>query len=124
MTAHTPPGGTKPYEERDVALRPIVATAIALSLVVVATFAIVRVLDTTLRTREAARSEPASPLAGYAPQEPPVPRLQRDPRGDLAALRAREDHMLGSYAWVDRPAGRVRIPVERAMALLEERLPR
>ena len=121
MTTNRAPDGSKPYEERDVALRPIVVTAIALLIVIVGTFGVVRVLDTVLRTREAARSTPASPLADYAPSEPPAPRLQHDPRGDLAALRAREETLLRTYGWVDRQAGRVRIPVERAMALLEER---
>ena len=120
MTTSPPPDGTKAYEERDVALRPIVVTALVLLAVILATFGIVRLLDTTLETREAARSAPASPLADtYGLQEPPSPRLQHDPRGDLARLRAREDALL-DYGWVDRSAGRVRIPVERAMALLEE----
>ena len=120
MTTPTPPSGdTKRYEERDVALRPIVVTAIILVAVLIATFGIMRILDTELRGREAARSAPASPLAGsYARQEPPAPRLQESPRGDLAALRAREAALLEGYGWVDRRSGRVRIPVERAMALL------
>jgi hypothetical protein len=120
MTTPTPPSGdTKPYEERDVSLRPIVVTAIILVAVLIATFGIMRILDTALRGREAARSAPASPLAGsYARQEPPAPRLQESPRGDLAALRAREAALLEGYGWVDRRSGRVRIPVERAMALL------
>ena len=80
-----------------------------------------RYLETTLRGRDAARSAPVSPLAGsYGRQEPPQPRLQEDPRGDLAALRAREATLLETYGWVDRRAGRVRIPVDRAMALLVE----
>ena len=120
MTAPTRPEGTKPYEERDVALRPIVATAAALFVLVVATFGIVWVLDTSLVSREAARSGPASPLESYAPQEPPAPRLQESPRRDLATLRAREDTLLDTYGWIDRSAGRVRIPVDRAMALLAE----
>ena len=120
MTTPTPPSGdTKPYEERDVALRPIVVSAIILLAVLVGTFAMLRLLDAGLRGREAARSAPASPLAGsYARQEPPAPRLQESPRGDLAALRAREAALLEGYGWVDRRNGRVRIPVERAMALL------
>ena len=112
-------GESKPYEERDVALRPVVVTAIILFAVLGATFGIMRVLDTSLRGREAARSAPASPLAAsYARQEPPAPRLQERPRSDLAALRARETALLEGYGWVDRRAGRVRIPIARAMELL------
>jgi hypothetical protein len=36
-------------------------------------------------------------------------------------LRAEEDAVLTSYAWVDKPGGFVRIPVDRAMELLVER---
>jgi len=39
---------------------------------------------------------------------------------DLRNLRAREDGQLHSYQYVDRATGAVRIPVERAMELLEK----
>jgi hypothetical protein len=39
---------------------------------------------------------------------------------DLRNLRAREDGQLHSYQYVDRSTGAVRIPVERAMELLEK----
>lgn len=49
---------------------------------------------------------------------PPEPRLQADPHSDLLRLRASEDSVLSGYAWVNRDSGFVRIPVERAMAIL------
>jgi hypothetical protein len=52
---------------------------------------------------------------------PPAPRLAGDPRRDLLALRQREDALLTQYAWVDRDAEVVRIPIERAMQALVER---
>lgn len=52
---------------------------------------------------------------------PPEPRLQRVPIADLTRLREREERLLTSYGWVDREAGVVRIPVERAMQLVAER---
>ena len=114
-------GGPTPYEERDVAIRPIALTAIALFAIIAATFVIVRFVDTGLTDRLAARSEPANPLAAtYGEKEPPAPRLQSDPRGDLAALRARETAQLEGYGWVDKQAGRVHIPVDRAMELVAE----
>jgi hypothetical protein len=45
------------------------------------------------------------------------PMLQTDPAADLAGFRAREDSVLRGYGWVDRAAGKVRVPVERAMEL-------
>jgi hypothetical protein len=52
---------------------------------------------------------------------PPDPRLEINEPADLARMRAEEDARLTSYAWVDKTAGVVRIPVERAMELLVER---
>ena len=58
-----------------------------------------------------------SPLA-QRPQIPPQPRLQGNPGVDLAHLNAAYDAALNSYGWVDRSAGRVRIPIEQAKDLL------
>jgi hypothetical protein len=64
----------------------------------------------------------AFPLAaGEATRLPPEPRLQTNPRADLAELREREDRALNTYSWVDRNAGIVRIPIDRAMSLTLER---
>ncbi|MBK5292837.1 MAG: hypothetical protein JJE04_14335 [Acidobacteriia bacterium] len=52
---------------------------------------------------------------------PPAPRLQIGNSEDLAALRARQLQAISSYGWVDKSAGIVRIPVERAMDLVAER---
>jgi hypothetical protein len=54
-------------------------------------------------------------------QVPPEPRLETAPGVELHGLRAQEDGILNSYGWVDRNAGVVRIPIERAMALVAER---
>jgi hypothetical protein len=51
----------------------------------------------------------------------PGPQLQISPRLDLHYFRAQEDKQLTNYAWVDRSAGVVRVPIERAMELVLER---
>ena len=113
------PDGTKHYEERDVAFRPIVVTAVFLVALMLGSAGLMWVLDRALVSREAARSAPANPLASNdGRREPPAPRLQENPKHDLATLRAREQALLDGYAWTDRDAGRVRIPVARAMELL------
>ena len=55
------------------------------------------------------------------PADFPTPRLQSDPAGELRAYRAAQQRELDGYAWVDQEQGLVRIPVERAMALLAAR---
>jgi hypothetical protein len=51
----------------------------------------------------------------------PQPRLQRTPVLDLRAIRAEEDKVLDSYAWVDQKQGVVRIPVALAIDVLAKR---
>lgn len=51
----------------------------------------------------------------------PPPQLQADPAADLAAFDATEEEKLRSYGWVDRSAGVIRIPIERAMDLIAQR---
>jgi len=70
----------------------------------------------------AAQPEPPGTVSPMAERElPPAPRLQVAPSVDLEQMRAREDEALTTYGWVDREAGTVRIPIERAMDLLAER---
>ena len=64
-------------------------------------------------------ARPAATASAFPPGvagPKPAP-LQTDPAADLAALRAREDALLSSYAWVDRAQGVARIPLERALSL-------
>lgn len=48
----------------------------------------------------------------------PLPREQVSPQADLQAFRTREEAELNSYGWIDRKAGVVRIPIDRAMDLI------
>jgi len=52
---------------------------------------------------------------------PPGPRLQVTPERDLAAFRAQEDAILGSYAWVEKDRGVARIPIDEALRIVAER---
>ena len=52
------------------------------------------------------------------PLTPPAPRLETSPQGDLAVIEGRSKARLQGYAWTDRGAGRVRVPIDRAMDLV------
>jgi hypothetical protein len=52
---------------------------------------------------------------------PAEPRLQATPVLDLNEFRAQEEAALRGYGWVDRKAGKVRIPIDRAVDLVAER---
>jgi hypothetical protein len=108
------------HEDRDVQIRPIVAFGGGLIIL----FGVVALLTAWMlgffAARQAKLDVPASPLA-VTPQEPPQPRLEVVVDQVLRELRVEEQTILHSYGWVDRQAGVVRIPIERAMTLLAER---
>jgi hypothetical protein len=111
--------GTGGHEERDVAYRPVLTGLLGILALLVLSAVLMKVLFGYLLTGTA--GAPPSPLAPrFGRQVPPEPRLQSDPLRDLAQLHAEEDAVLQSYAWVDRPAGIVRIPIARAMELLAQ----
>jgi hypothetical protein len=47
--------------------------------------------------------------------------LQNYPFQDIKELRQNDKPLLGTYEWIDKSSGTVRIPVDRAMDLLAER---
>jgi len=106
------------FEPTDIATRPIVFAVVSLAVTtLVFTFA-AHLTYFGFAARERASSPSASPLAEYAVKEPPEPRLQIHPKSDLDVLRAAEARSLGTLAWVDKDAGVVQVPIERAMQLL------
>jgi hypothetical protein len=58
---------------------------------------------------------------GMAELNTNVPHLQLSPAEDLEQFRAREEAELNTYGWIDRTAGVVRVPIERAMELVLQR---
>jgi hypothetical protein len=50
-----------------------------------------------------------------------VPQLQLVPAEELKQFHAREEIELNTYGWIDRTAGVVRLPIDRAMDLVLER---
>jgi hypothetical protein len=76
--------------------------------------------------RKAQEAPPPSPLAP-AVMAPPEPRLQgapgsvKSPAADIRRFREQEDQMLSSYGWIDQQRGIIRIPIEQAMKMIEQR---
>jgi len=54
-------------------------------------------------------------------KEFPSPQLQQTPVVDLKTIRAEENQILDSYAWVDQKKGVVRIPIDQAIEILAKR---
>jgi hypothetical protein len=99
---------------RDVAVRPIVQTGVAIALtiavVVAATLALLHFGGLPFGGE---RLRGASQLA--------APGLASAPQDELARYRQGKRARLDSIGWVDRPAGIAHIPIADAMDLLAQR---
>jgi hypothetical protein len=110
------------HETSDVNIRAVLGFGAALVVVAAVVHLLIYVLFGYFNSRENAKVPAEYPLAAtQGHREPPEPRLQTDPRQDLADLRAKEDEVLGSYGWVDKNAGIVRMPIDAAVKLTLER---
>lgn len=67
------------------------------------------------------RTEPAASSLVVATPDYQGPLMQVKPEEDLRWMREHNAANLNSYGWVDRSKGVVRMPVDRAMALIAER---
>jgi hypothetical protein len=114
---HEPGAG---HEKTDISMQAVVWTAVgyvALGVLalVICWFVFFGLRPARMAEQRSLRHErPASPL-------PPEPRLQVAPWSDMKAQKAYEDDLLHTYGWADRPGGRARIPIERAMEIVAER---
>ena len=110
------------HEESDANIGVVLAFGAGLIVVCALASLLVFVMFRFFDAREAHGAPVEYPLdIGQRDRVPPEPRLQTNPREDLRTFRAKEDELLGSYGWVDKNAGVVRIPIEDAMRLTVER---
>jgi hypothetical protein len=110
------------HEHSDVNIAAVFGFGAALLVAAVVIHLLVYVLFQYYEARESQRVVPQFPLAvAQERRVPPEPRLQTNPRQDLADLRAQDDETLSTYGWVDRNAGVVRIPIDEAIRLTLER---
>ncbi|WP_040547448.1 hypothetical protein [Pedosphaera parvula] len=75
-------------------------------------------LHTHGQADQEAQERQVLPAVAQSRQLWPEPHLQISPTTDLEHFRDRENIELQSYGWVDKKAGIVRIPIDRAMDLL------
>lgn len=65
--------------------------------------------------------DPPSRIAFDTQMIAPAPRLQNNPQEDLAQFEKQANDRLHTYGWVDRDAGVIHIPIERAIELVAQR---
>ncbi|HEY0369400.1 MAG TPA: hypothetical protein VGC85_07370 [Chthoniobacterales bacterium] len=108
------------HEERDVNVRMVAWFALGL----VVSAIVIHVAIAGLYKLFAAQNpspDPPSRIAFDAKMIAPQPQLQNNPQVDLANFETEQTKQLNSYGWVDKNAGVVRIPIERAMDLIAQR---
>ncbi len=110
------------YETRDVQLRPVLLSALGLVAVCALSLWSMKVMFEACKNTMShieQRSRPAAIISETI--RFPEPRLELNGREAFAAYRARKDAELNSYGWIDKQAGTVRIPIDRAMDLLAQK---
>jgi len=114
MDENRPPIG---HETRDVNVWAVGKFAIGLAAVCVISLGLLFGLMKFFQSREeTAVATTVEPVKLF-----PEPQLEKTPTLDLKAIRAEEDKLLNTYAWLDTKKGVVRIPVSRAIEVLAQR---
>jgi hypothetical protein len=111
-----PPHPAHQHETRDADIRKLTYLAFGILALIILGFV---VTEFTFYVFVGRQQVPA-PRSFFSPQTqmPPPPRLQPNGRLDLGAYMQEQNSLLDNYGWVNRRAGIVRIPIDRAMTLL------
>ena len=108
--------------DREVNVKAIAWTIGILVAVAVVVHVIIYGLIVGFNRFDDKREPRRTPVEVANPQtDPPLPRLQNTPEGDLKKFRDDEDSLLGEAAWLDQGQGRVRIPIDLAMEIVAGR---
>jgi hypothetical protein len=125
--------GNGGYERSDIGAAGVLYFLLGLAVAGFLVYFIVDGLFHYLDKRSEAEQTPVNPLVTNAPADTrhiskdypqgafPNPKLEEDERGQLNGIRLQEEQTLNTYDYIDKNAGTVRIPIERAMDLIAQR---
>ena len=125
--------GNGGYERSDIGVAGVLYFLLGLLVAGLFTFFLADAIYSYLDKRSEAEQAPVNPLVTNAPEDTrlipkdypqtefPNPRLETDERGQLNSLRLQEEETLASYGYIDKDAGTIRIPIDRAMDLIAQR---
>jgi hypothetical protein len=114
---HNVPASTPGYETRDANAGGVFKFLVALGIVLVVTCLVCWGLFRYFSAHAVDQAASDSPFADTR-QLPLGPQLQVNPREDWLKFREEQEQALETYAWENRSAGTVRVPIEEAMELL------
>lgn len=109
------------HERKDVDVIALFTIVLILLLSCVVIFFLVTGMMHYFKLHEPSKTAGQANIPMARSAEFPAPRLEVRPGATLAELRAAEDADLNSYGSINRDAGTVHIPIDRAMQLIVER---
>ena len=127
------PTGNGGYERTDIGVRGVLYFLAGLAVFGALAYLAAAGVYSFLDKRSAAEQAPVNPLVTNAPADTrhiskdypqgafPNPKLEEDERGQLNGIRLNEEETLSTYDYIDKNAGTIRIPIDRAMDLIAQR---
>jgi hypothetical protein len=118
--------GADLHEPNTVSIPGVVMFLVGLSATIVIVILLLIGLLNYFDARKAEEAPPVSPLATGV-RLPPEPRLQGapgsvgSPTENIRRFREKEDQLLDSYGWIDEQNGVIRIPIEQAKRMIEQK---
>ncbi|MBO0882291.1 MAG: hypothetical protein J2P17_18525 [Mycobacterium sp.] len=112
------------YEHGDMKALVVGAAAVGLLAMLAVVLLAVTFLGQALVGMPVTASRPQDLITGLqatAAPTPPAPALEAESGQTLDRYRSLAEQKLSSYAWVNRSAGTIRIPIDRAMDLTAQR---
>jgi len=132
--------GNGGYERQDIGAAGVLYFLLGLAVAGFLVYFLVDGLYHFLDRRSEAEQAPVNPLVTNAPADTrhipkqydgdyekflkenfPAPQLEIDERNQLDKIRKDEEKTLATYDYIDKNAGTVRIPIDRAMDLIAQR---
>ena len=125
--------GNGGYERQDIGAAGVLYFLLGLLVAGLLIFFLVDGIYSYLDKRSEAEQAPINPLVTNAPADTrrvprdypqgafPNPKLEEDERGQLNGIRLKEEQTLATYDYIDKNAGTIRIPIDRAMDLIAQR---
>jgi hypothetical protein len=117
---HNAPATTPGYETSDANAGGVFKFLVALGIVLVVSGLVCWGLFRYFSAHDVDQAVSVSPFADTR-QLPLGPQLQVNPREDWLKFREEQEKSLETYAWENRTAGTVRVPIEEAMELLAKK---
>jgi hypothetical protein len=131
IPGHPPANGG--YERTDIGIGGVLYFLLGLLVGGILVYFVVNGVYAFLQSRSEADQTPVNPLVTNAPADTrhveknypksafPDPKLEEDERGQLNGIRLKEEQTLSTYDYVDKNAGTIRIPIDRAIDLIAQR---